>query len=496
MKAFSSTILSESTKVDSRLHIYDETYMPSLLEQDDMLLQKEIETKRKMFIGLLESLETDVIDNATREAADQFKKLHDERTALNESVIDPYTDDEAGYIREMDDTISRFNIRRHEYEFEAIGQESMIFASEATDYEKFEKLQAVNEAIGAKVKKIFYNTIAKIKEIFAKFMEKLRGNFTTTKHYLDKYKNIILEKPFSNDKYGTQDLPTGIERIHKAEAKRLNLADMDTDLDNLSMDSFKAVFPNNVLSDAAASKGTDFSSAAGQAEFWKTYFCMQNHNVEIIGTEFQRNIKLYWDFLYDIRNIERTIKKSIDDIENTVNTIMKQAGADVDKPTSESVYSYLYQKTFVLEDGVLIEAEKIPAENNNAQQPASTGENPAAGSYSKDMHNVSKAGENDDEKNINTAKQSGRPVMDTRCNNYTICATTMLKAKMSACEFIRSECMQIIRDHVKRYIGGGTNQTPQQNQQQTQQTEKQPATEQPPKQGGIRGFINKVRGKG
>lgn len=467
MKAFSSVILSESTKVDSRLHIYDETYVPSFLEQDDILLQKEIETKRKMFIGLLESIETDVIDNATREAADQFKKLHDERTALNESVIDPYTDDEAGYIREMDDTISRFNIRRHEYEFEAIGQESMIFASEATDYEKFEKIQAVNEAIGAKVKKIFYNTIAKIKEIFAKFMEKLRANFTTTKNYLDKYKNIILEKPFSDDRYKSKNLSDGISKIESIAVKRLNLTDMKDNMDTLD-----GAFGNCFTSTPNVGQ-FDLTTADGQGKYWKTVFGMEGNDMDFTGKQFQANIKQYWDFLYDIGKTEKTIKKTIKDIEDSVNAVMKQAGADVDKPNQESVYSYLYQKSFVLKNGILTEMEKLGSDN---PQPASTGDNPAAGdnaqqSYSQRMKNIEGDDKTDDNKDI--AKKSGRPIMDTRCNNYAICATTMLKAKMSACEFIRSECMTLIRAEVQKYIGGGTNQQAQPQQQQNQQEQPQ-----------------------
>ena len=471
LKAFSSAILSESTSATPSIRIYDENYVPTLLEQDDMLLQKEIDAKRKMMIGLLESLETDVIEIATRKAADDFKKIHDERTALNENVIDPYTDDESGYIREMDDTIARFNIRRHEYEFEAIGRESMIFASEATDTEKFEKLQAMNEAIGAKVKKIFYNTIAKIKEIFAKFMEKLRGNFTSTKNYLDKYKNIILQKPFSNDEYGTKNLKDGIKNIENQQVKRLDLASMNDKLDSVD-GAFDICFTVN-------RGNADISTIENQAKFWKSAFGMEGPENRITGKQFQQDIRIYWDFLYDIRKIEQTIKKSIKDIEDTCNNVMKQAGADVEKPeatpqNASTVYSYLYQKDFILENGVLHELDKYGSQDNT--QPASTGNNPAAGdnaqaSYSSRMKNVDNSGNDPD--NVGTAKKSGRPIMDTRCQNYTNVATTMLKAKMSACEFIRSECMGIIRNEVQKYIGGGTNQTPppQQNDQQQQQTQ-------------------------
>ena len=376
--------------------------------------------------------------------------------------------------QEMADTVSMCNIRRTQYEMKAMNEEAMIFISESSDAEKFEKLQAVNEAIGAKIKKVFYNTIAKIKEIFAKFMEKLRGNFTTTKNYLDRYKEIILRKPFSNDIYGTKNLKFGIDNIEDTGVARLDLTSMTTQLDTLE-GAFGVCFKNEHPSNAF-----DITTADGQAKYWKTVFGMEGEEKRITGKDFQKNIKDYWDFLYDIRNIERSINKSIKDVEDTCNTVMKQAGADVEKPepqpqNASTVYSYLYNKTFVLENGVLTELNKYGDTAPNASQPAQSGENPAAGdnaqkSYSQRMSNVDKDG--DDPDNVGVAKKSGRPIMDTRCNNYTICATTMLKAKMSACEFIRSECMGIIRNEVQKYIGGGTNQTPEQQPQQQQNTAK------------------------
>lgn len=476
MKAFGSSILSESAHTNSGISIVDENRVISLLEQDEMLLAKEVEKKRAVFADLVRATlhEYGCVSEETRHAFDTWADTHKHREVLNESTIDPYTDDEVGYFREMDDTLTRYRIAMKEYESTAIGQEAMIFVSETTDTEKFEKLQAVNEAIGAKIKKVFYNTIAKIKEIFAKFMEKLRGNFTTTKNYLDRYKEIILRKPFSNDIYGTKNLKFGIDNIEDTGVARLDLTSMTTQLDTLE-GAFGVCFRNEHPSNAF-----DITTADGQAKYWKTVFGMEGEEKRITGKDFQKNIKDYWDFLYDIRNIERSINKSIKDVEDTCNTVMKQAGADVEKPepqpqNASTVYSYLYNKTFVLENGVLTELNKYGDTAPNASQPAQSGENPAAGdnaqkSYSQRMSNVDKDG--DDPDNAGVAKKSGRPIMDTRCNNYTICATTMLKAKMSACEFIRSECMGIIRNEVQKYIGGGTNQTPEQQPQQQQNTAK------------------------
>ena len=366
------------------------------------------------------------------------------------------------FYNEMNETIGRYNVRHVEYQIRAVNEEALIFASESTDIEKFNKLKAVNESIGNKIKRAFYNTIAKLKEIFAKFMEKLRGNFTTTKNYLDKYKDIILKKPFkNNNNYKTQDLVLGISRIMKSEVPQLDLAGMNETLDNQDA-FFKSVYtkvPNGT---------SEYKDNMDQATFWKTYFCMQGHDKEYTGTMFQQQaLKECYEFLYDIRKTENTIKKSIKDIDDTITRVMKQAGADVNKPEEEPkkesvVWSYLYQKAFILENGILHEFEQVSNASNNQTNKTKEG-----------VKTVSKTPEGEeDPDNIGTAKKSQRPVMDTRCNNYAIVCSNMLKAKMSACEFIRSESMGIIRAHVQSYLGqtavkDGEEKKPEENKEET-----------------------------
>ena len=406
---------------------------------------------------------------------DPFKHNNESVSIDDDSFI--YEDaslDMDDLYQEMADTVSMYNIRCTQYEMRAMNEEAMIFISEASDAEKFEKLQAVNEAIGAKVKKVFYNTIAKIKEIFAKFMEKLRGNFTTTKNYLDKYKDIILKKPFSDDRYESKNLPDMIDSIWDISVRQLDLQTMDDKLDKLDTTLEVACMVEGLSKNEIDEFKSqyDVTTIEGQTKVWRLVFELDGEDWTFTGKEFQKNIKDIWEFLYDIRNIERTIQKSIKTIEDTCNNVMRQAGADVAK--AESAYSYLYQKEFILEDGVLSEVKKL-----GPSQPASTGENPAAGnnnqaqpSFSKTMNNIDDEDDNGNKKNpdnAGVARKSGRPIMDTRCQNYTNVATNMLRAKMTACEFARSECMGVIRNEVQKYVGGGTNQTAQPQPQQQQQ---------------------------
>ena len=210
------------------------------------------------------------------------------------------------------------------------------------------------------------------------------------------------------------------------------------------------------------------SGLAGQKEFWKSYFCMQNHETTYTGPDIQKDIKFYYDFMYDISKIEKSIKKSLKEIDKTVADIMKIAGQnanDINHDEAEgetqetnpnpaapaqteqeesAVYSYLYQKWFTLnEDGILVELKMDNDEGSNKD-----GNNTNTSTATNVKNVASRDGVKDDD----AVKGTDRRTVDTRCQNYAQCVSAMLTAKMSACEFIRNELMGIFRNHVQMYI--------------------------------------------
>lgn len=382
------------------------------------------------------------------------------------------------FYQMVDDANTRLSIYVHQNQMRAMNEEALIFSETSlSDYEKFEKLQAVQEALGAKIKKGYYNAIAALKEIFRKFMEKLTANFGTTKAYLDRYKNIILQSQFANNQYKTQDLLLGIDRIIDSACPAMDFNKLMIPAAN-EVNTFFTQFVKPNLKNLNMTKDKlpdDGSGMQGINEFFKTYFCMQGHDVVITGPQFQKEIKQYYDFLYDIRKINQTIKRSLDDIDKTAANVMKKAGVNVANPPTPTegeapaapaapatpapaptvqpaesvVYSNLYQKWFTVnEHGVLVEAEKIS--NDNTNTPATPANR---------VQNVQAKGDSDDSDRI---KDNPRSTIDAKVKVYVDVCSSMLKAKMSACEFIRNECMQIIRDHVKSYVGGGGQPTEQQ----------------------------------
>ena len=395
-------------------------------------------------------------------------------------------EDYSDYYQAIDDMITRTSILTHKYQMRAMNEEALIFSENISDYEKFQRLQAVNEALADKVKRGWYNAVSAVKEIFRKFTEKLTANFTTTKNYMDRYKNIILNADFNpNDTYKTQDLDKGIDRIYDDMVVQLNFNDVAQEEFSTVGQCFTKFFTKRAMAAGPNVKIPDENASIGDiSEYYKTYFCMQGNDHTYTGKEFQQHIKKFYEFLYDIRKINKSIKDDIREIEDNATRIMKQAGLDVNKPAdnsnpkqdaapqaepqaapaAESVYSILYQKYFTLnENGVLVEAEI-----NKAQ----TGENRA-------VNNVAKMNQTDD---TQTVRNTERSTVDTKVKAYTDVCVSMLKAKMSACEFIRNELMQIIRNHVQAHIGNKAANPQQPQQQQNQNNQQQQQAQQPQQQ--------------
>ena len=424
-------------------------------------------------------------DVSTRQAIYEYSNNLDDHYQYTDAMIESantlVSEDYSDYYQAIDDMITRASILAHKYQMRAMNEEALIFSENISDYEKFQRLQAVNEALADKVKRGWYNAVAAVKEIFRKFTEKLTANFTTTKNYMDRYKNIILNADFNpNDTYKTQDLGKGIDRIYDDMVIKLNFNDVATTDFSTVGQCFDKFFTKGMGASAGPNvKVPGENASIGDInEYFKTFFCMQGNDHTYTGKEFQQHIKKFYDFLYDIRKINKSIKDGIREVEDNANRIMKQAGLDVNKPATnttadqtaapqtapaasqpapaaESVYSILYQKYFTLnENGVLVEADI-----NNA----GSGTNRA-------VNNVGKGNTEDD---TQTIRNTEKGTVDTKVKAYTDICVSMLKAKMSACEFIRNELMQIIRNHVQAHIGNkaANPQQPQQQQNQQQQTQ-------------------------
>ena len=410
--------------------------------------------------------EATIFENASYQNSLEAQEYMFGRDCIDESYYDEY-------CQNIDDTSTRFSIYMHENQMRAINEEALVFAeTDISDYEKFNRLQSINEDLKNKIKRGFYNTVAALKEIFRKFMEKLTANFGTTKAYLDRYKNIILNTPFIDYQITMQNMETAIGRIEKATVPQLDYNSLAKDAIDFPT-FFKQVtdkLPEN--GDTKIKMNRANVQTVGDAnEYFKSYFCMQDHEEKLNGKWFQQHIKEFYEFLYDIRKIDRGIRDALKQIDDTVTRVTKTAGT---AQQESYVYSNLYQKWFTLnENGVLVEAD-VKAPENPAPAGQPQGQQPAQ--QPTGAAKVQNIADNKDANNSNAANDKKSDV-DDRLKIYTDVCSSLLKAKMSAVEFARNELMTVIRKHVQDHI----NAKPQAKQQE-EQTKQEETPQEEPKQ--------------
>lgn len=366
----------------------------------------------------------------------------------------------------------------HSIKVEQLVAEAVIFSENITDQERYDKLTSLNEAIVRKIQEWWKAGIAKIKALFAKFMEKM--NRVTDANYLKKYKNIILKQPFQNRSYKSKDLFGCMNRTLSLQVPYL---DYNKHADILKGENPISTFFQREL--APKMQGYAFfkpnntgapNTIEQLANYCKDWF-MGTQEVEFNGAAVQEHIKDVYDYLMDMKKIKQSIDKSINDIEKSAANVAKIGGtgqaakqnaeysatgnaANDAKTTGDngtggqdgtptpaqvatgesanfdftnSVYSILYE----------LEVQN-PAQQN--QQPASgTNANPSASGvrHVEDGTNVDQS----------AAKDSMLNDVEKVCKNYVDICTTVLKAKLTAIEFTRKELREIVRIHVQDYIG-------------------------------------------
>ena len=423
--------------------------------------------------------------------AKESKKCRD---TINKILNDIKNDEKQEQVEESAVTLEEaIDVELVEYRYSlmecykrGIVKEAMIKANPEADV--IYEMQALNEAILNSAKNAFNNAIAKIKEIFRKFMEKLRANFTSTRNYLDKYKNIILNNRLPDPSYTCKNLIVGMQRVEEYTIPAFNYNEIKGKLGTYS-EFFTEIRPTNSAEFRASVDPASENSLASIATYFKEYFGMTKEDYTITAETFQSNMREIYDFMYDIRQIERKINNDIKRVEGMRTNAMRQAGIPTTNTptqaedtvntnggtasttsgttsysttqstktvntgsrgtttTAESYYSYIDNLSVFMEV-----QPNNPNKVNNAS--TSTSRNTGSGVANK-MNNVQNTG------TVNTKGEEqygvqGTPLdeLNTNLRTYVDVTTTVLKAKLTAVEFLRSEFMQLFRIIVGRYVDG------------------------------------------
>lgn len=348
-----------------------------------------------------------------------------------------------------------------------MNKEQELFVNEclALSESNIPELKVINEDLKMNVKGKFERLKQFIKQIFEKFLMKINNFITGDKTFLEKYKDIILNKKV--EEYTLNDMPdyeAGIKNI-KDPNNKLKKIDIKTILEKTEDQIRKDMLP-------AFSGDGDFT------EFAKNYFLSNNTNGK------DRNIKSTQLNMTEIYSFCVNAKDAIKVLEQDRNTFSAAAESAKNevikniKSTSEavSIYGEKYYYSSVLEsyineDG---EAENKDSAAGTTNTTSTTitdkGASEKANTDTKIDFEVSKQDRTDNHKNLKDDvksedkgkddKQQAEENKDADYKKVEETATwylntlkTICSAKITAFQKIYKEYMKILRYHVSKATG-------------------------------------------
>ena len=371
---------------------------------------------------------------------------------------------------------------------------------------KYKNIRTLNESVlGDKAKNRFNKIVSFVKNLLAKFAESISSFLLDNKDYLDKYKDIILKKePKSDNSYSyTGDYKIGMQRCMNFELHQFKFLDYNDYIDEEDADKARVAIATKVFNNDANFKfavGDSLSDAA------KEYFlAYEKGDQEGTFDDGKLNFTDMYNFCYNVgqitkiknrdeKFIEASNKEILAELEKRVTERDKKNNAESstkpeggnttptkpedgnttptkpedsnttptkpegDKSTEKESFAFsaldIYRSKYLMED-TTTDASNKQNNDNGKPKPTNTlkitSANNAISAISKNNTNG-----NNDDKNANSdigTSDAELSKIQTLCDRYYQVVRTVIAARCTALEQMARNYMEIIRAHVRSYVG-------------------------------------------
>lgn len=313
------------------------------------------------------------------------------------------------------------------------------------------RLTALNEGVGGKIKEVYDRFIAFIKKIFAKFTENMTKIFDTNKGWLEKYQKIILNKAFTLD---VECKAYQLDRIIKYQIPVFNYSQLNDKLVS------KGAFMNHIF-------GTAFPADSNTDDLngWlKAHYCNDSDNEVKLNNP---NMRELYDYCHDFKDVtmpklkqyQSNTEKSANNARSLINTAIsntaKAAEANPQQGTAEQNLFDTGGKAY----SRLLEVSINDPDKNKAKPedkaPSSVGDNSKKFSTNAPDGKNTTGGETAD--TAAAAVNNDSALTETKVNEiigvYTSVATAIAGSALTIAEAAYKDYMKILRAHVKKYVG-------------------------------------------
>lgn len=324
----------------------------------------------------------------------------------------------------------------------------------------YKKVTAILEArLSDNIKSKWQKFIGFIKNLFAKFAESMTAFFTNNKEYLEKYKDIILrKKPKDIDYSYNGDYKVGIDRcINTAVpvydgAKYANALEKDVDADTES---------NTLSIIMQGREGFKNDSASAASDNFKEYFMGQDKG-EHKGKFTDLNFTDLYNFCKNSDKINEIVRKDLKYLDDSSDAIRKaiEEKFNADKKNEQVLQN---SSSYVNED-----AEPQPDDPPKPDSNPTTDDNAGKSNLNISSDAVSQMGSMGDRKALDkettdkfadAAAGSGKELqkISSMITKWSTICRALISAKCTAVNQIAKDYMDIIRAHVRSYVGQSKN---------------------------------------
>lgn len=339
----------------------------------------------------------------------------------------------------------------------------------------FNEFQALHEAITDKVSNAWEKVLDFLRRMWGKFTESMNNLFDNNKEYLNKYRDIILNRPpkFAQS-VDMNDCKLGIKRLLEVQLQPVNsaiLARIPNSADDEKNNNKLDVLRTSVVRDWNNGKPAKNPDDKQFPQWLSDYFKGADNPLTGVSMN-DLNMREIFDFCYtadkngammkalqkDKDIVEKNSKEFIDEIKKSA----KPAEQTTQTASASFVFSnvkgsYLNEEYFT-EDGLKI---NNPGGNpaNATQTQTATPETDKGQTVTGSMQSRTDQKEKDAEENkkeLDTAKnnnQNNQSQLAHQANVYSQLGADICTAKMNGVTSIYNDYMQIIRAHVRSYVG-------------------------------------------
>lgn len=324
----------------------------------------------------------------------------------------------------------------------------------------------IQEAIGQSVKNFFSKIVNVIKSVWSKFVETLNRFIKNTQEYLENYKDIILKKKAPDVTYTMYNYPEGLKIMVNAAIPQFNYEMMKPYLDGENQAKFlkqyapfkDCLVPN---SDATYPEQYKITFRSGRSKV--------DEKVQIDASTL--NMKDIYDYCYNYQSIKDKLEKDIATIDKAAvdanNIILKrtkdESGQNIvpepdlnatdeeQKVTNNSANMYYRYSLYFNE----LEATPNTGDTKTTTTTSNNNTSTTGTTFKSNNKNIQTASDNNKEQSDNALNTvtGDVDIITKQINVYFDSAKEFLGAKQTVFEEIFKEYMEIIKYHVRYYVG-------------------------------------------